>query len=504
MGSGSDDSRVQTAAAAADDEAGGTPDPSTETRILLFMQSSRDRSLLEAALNDRYIVETATDTEALDTPFDCCVFGIDELAQVAPAVRERRERAEPVFLPFVLLVGRRSGQSPVEDVWEYVDDVIELPVQKAALRSRIGNLVARRRTSRRLADRERRLAETVDELTLNQRAMDEAPVGITLAAVGDGRDNPLIYMNDGFKQLTGYGSEALGQDCRFLQGPDTDPETVATIREAIDTKTPVSVDIRNYRANGQRFWNRLTIAPIRDETGAVTHFVGFQTDITDRKIRERRLEVMGRVLNHNLRNKMNLIEGYTDLLRHTLVDHEVDDDVYEQPLDVISETAADLMGIAESAQTINSTLDESDARVSTALTEELPAMAATLRSQYPNATVTVSLPEAPITVTVSGLLAAIKEATRNAIKHNDASNPSVEIRVVQPNEDWVEVMIIDDGPGIPEHETAVLDDGETPLSHAERLGIWLMYWVVNKAGGEFTVDSSTDGTTIRLAVPVDP
>jgi len=373
-------------------------------------------------------------------------------------------------------------------------------VRKAALRSRIANLVERRQTSLRLAERERKLEETVADLRLKERAMDEAPVGITLAESG-GEENPLIYVNDGFEQLTGYGSAMLGVDCRFLQGEETDPETVAEIRAAIDNEEPVSADILNYRANGQTFWNQLTVAPIRDEDGAVTQYVGFQTDITERKIRERRLEVMTRVLNHNLRNKMNLIEGYTELLRR-----ELGDDAPEKPLDVIDATTEDLLGIAESVRKIDHTLSGPPAESATDLRDRLTELVSRTRDRYPEATLELSLPPADTSLdtTVVGLMTAIEEGVENAVKHNDGPNPHVEIRVERSSTDWIEVEIADDGPGIPDHETRVLEDGETSLTHGERLGIWLMYWVINKAGGEFSVSSSEDGSTLRFAVPAHP
>ncbi|MFC6770633.1 PAS domain-containing protein, partial [Halorubrum pallidum] len=397
----------------------------------------------------------------------------------------------PVFVPFALLLGGRSADVPA-DAWNRVDDVIELPVKRRALVARIDNLIQRRTTSRRLS-------ETVDELRLKERAMDEAPVGITLATARR-ESNPLVYCNEGFEQLTGYGPEMLGKDCRFLQGEDTDDETRETLREAIDAERPIAVDILNYRANGQKFWNRLSIAPLRDESDAVTHYVGFQTDITERKIRERRLEVMGRVLNHNLRNKMNLIEGYADLLRS-----DVEGEKALHSLDVIADTAADLMGIARAVQKIDGTLSEGDSAEPTDLREHLIEVRNRTNSRYPNATVVLVLPDDdPIPVSVVGLVTAIEEGVENAVKHNDATEPTVEIQVERLPDGWIGVEIEDDGPGIPDHETHVLEAGETSLTHADRLGIWLMYWVVNRAGGEFTVTTDETGTLLRLEVPTDP
>lgn len=122
-----------------------------------------------------------------------------------------------------------------------------------------------------------------EELELKERAMDEAPVGITISDP-ESPDNPLIYLNDRFEEMTGYPKdEVLGRNCRFLQGEDSDPETVADMRDAIDAGESVSVELINYRKNGTPFWNKIDIAPILDDSGDISHFVGFQTDVTERK-----------------------------------------------------------------------------------------------------------------------------------------------------------------------------------------------------------------------------
>ncbi|QKY17527.1 PAS domain-containing protein [Halorubrum sp. CBA1229] len=483
--------------------AGGPPEPDEDARVLLFMRPGRDRELVADALGDRFRVETTTDVETLESRFDCCVFDAREFNRVAGSIRRRRELSDPVFLPFVLLVSEDAGGSTTETTWDYVDDVINMPVRKRALRTRIANLVERRRTSLRLAARERKLAETVDDLRLKEQAMDEAPVGISIAEVdeeGTG-DNPLVYTNEEFEALTGYGSEMFGVDCRFLQGDDTDPEAIATLREAIDEERPVAVDILNYRRNGRKFWNRLTIAPVRDEEGEVTHYVGFQSDITERKIRERRLEVMNRVLSHNLRNKMNLITGYTELLRQ-----DTDDEDAHDALAVIDRTADNLMGIASAVQKLDRTLSvPSPAGTPIELRDRLIELRSQVEDRYPEATVSLSLPpDDSLETTVVGLVTAIEEGMENAVKHNDGPSPSVEVSVERESPEWLAVEIADDGPGIPDHETRVLDRGETSLKHADRLGIWLIYWVVSKAGGEFSIDTSSEGTTVRLVVPAHP
>ena len=129
------------------------------------------------------------------------------------------------------------------------------------------------------------------EETLKRRtqAIDEAPVGITITDP-EREDNPMIYVNDAFVDLTGYPrAEAVGENCRFLQGESTDPDQVAEIREAIDAEEPISIELKNYRKDGTEFWNQLEITPVYDDD-EVTHFLGVQEDVTERKERQQKLE----------------------------------------------------------------------------------------------------------------------------------------------------------------------------------------------------------------------
>jgi len=479
-----------------DGDTGDSPDDIA--RVLLFMESGRNRELLLETLGERYDVETTTDIQTLESEFDCCVFDQGEFNRVAGTLQLWRDASEPTYLPFVLLADQDIADTTVTEAWEYVDDIIKMPVKKAALLSRIGNLVKRRQTAVQLAQREAQLERTVEDLKLKERAMDEAPVGI-LIAVPEGEDNPLIYVNKHFETLTGY-RDTLGEDCRYLQGEKTDPETVTQIREAIEAREPVSVEILNYRKSGQTFWNKLDIAPIFDEDDNVTHFVGFQTDITDLKLRERRLEVLNRVLSHNLRNRMNVIEGYLALLQD-----EYEDEESPKALTEIRNAADNLMGLADTVQKIERTLDASRS-VDTVinLVERVEQLIGGIEDQFPDAIFTLTTPESEsFEVDTVGLITAIEEACKNAVKHNDSPDPTVDIEIERISEDWIKIEITDNGPGIPAQELDVLEEGETPLQHANRLGIWLIHWVVSKEGGEFSVvENETKGTTVRLSVPV--
>jgi PAS domain S-box-containing protein len=122
---------------------------------------------------------------------------------------------------------------------------------------------------------------------LREVATHQSPIGVTIADASR-EDEPLIYVNDTFSELTGYPrEEILGQNCRFLQGQATRAEPVAELRAAIEDERPTTVELRNHRKDGSVFWNRVTISPVEDEAGSVSHFLGFQQDITDAKIHER-------------------------------------------------------------------------------------------------------------------------------------------------------------------------------------------------------------------------
>jgi PAS domain S-box-containing protein len=123
---------------------------------------------------------------------------------------------------------------------------------------------------------------TRDRLIALRRQLDAVRASIVVA---DARlpDMPIIYVNAQFFEVTGYRpSEVLGRNCRFLQGAGSEPEVVAQIRTAIELKRTCSVVITNYRKDGTSFRNELTISPLMDDHGQVSHFVAIQRVLTSR------------------------------------------------------------------------------------------------------------------------------------------------------------------------------------------------------------------------------
>jgi PAS domain S-box-containing protein len=138
--------------------------------------------------------------------------------------------------------------------------------------SDISDAKARERQLAQLAQRHSGLAAAVDSTTTGVLITDPNLPG-----------NPIVFVNPAFTRITGYSSEeANGRSCRMLQGRDTDRGTVERLRRAIQLRRAATVTLRNYRKDGRTFWNELSVSPVFDDRGNLVHFVGIQTDVTDR------------------------------------------------------------------------------------------------------------------------------------------------------------------------------------------------------------------------------
>jgi two-component system cell cycle sensor histidine kinase/response regulator CckA len=178
-------------------------------------------------------------------------------------------------------------------------------------------------TNRELLEEIAEHKRTTEALQLRDRAIQTVSQGIIITDPKQ-PDNPIIYASTGFERITGYAAdEAIGRNCRFLRGKDTDKETVGKLREAIAAGRSCAVEILNYRKDGTPFWNALSLNPVPDENGEVAYFVGVQNDVTERKKLENQLrqsqkmEAVGRLAGgvaHDFNNLLTIISGYSQLM----------------------------------------------------------------------------------------------------------------------------------------------------------------------------------------------
>ncbi|GLZ89121.1 hypothetical protein Pres01_51720 [Metapseudomonas resinovorans] len=128
-----------------------------------------------------------------------------------------------------------------------------------------------------------RAKESEKQLRILQRSIEASYNGAMICDATD-ENLPVVYVNPAFERITGYtAAEAMGRNCRFLQGADHEQAGIAEIRHALAEKREVHVVLRNFRKDGTPFWNDLYIAPVPDEHGEITHFIGVQNDISEQK-----------------------------------------------------------------------------------------------------------------------------------------------------------------------------------------------------------------------------
>ncbi|WOG87545.1 hypothetical protein DCAR_0206773 [Daucus carota subsp. sativus] len=190
---------------------------------------------------------------------------------------------------------RRNSHTGVRTTMQQINEVPDKKIKKTTRRSFMGIIKKNRASTDEFgtggfeedSDDDDYRPESLD----NKARKKEMRKGIDLATtlerieknfvITDPRlpDNPIIFASDSFLELTEYSrEEILGRNCRFLQGPETDPATVRKIRDAIDNHKDVTVQLINYTKTGKKFWNLFHLQPMRDQKGEVQYFIGVQLD----------------------------------------------------------------------------------------------------------------------------------------------------------------------------------------------------------------------------------
>ncbi len=192
------------------------------------------------------------------------------------------------------------------------------------------------------------------EIHLQKMAIESAVNGIVITDPNQ-EDDPIVYVNQGFLDLTGFErTEVIGHNCRFLQSDETDRDAIMQIRSSLASRKAIRIALLNRRKDGSEFWNDLSITPICNESGDIVNFVGVQHDVTAQVEAQQRLEEANRAaqqasdakssflatMSHELRTPLTAVLGFADILRN-----ESDDPDYLVKIDTIRRNGSYLLAL---------------------------------------------------------------------------------------------------------------------------------------------------------------
>jgi len=338
------------------------------------------------------------------------------------------------------------------------------------------------------------------ELQRYERLVENLPIGVYRTTPGP--DGEFKLVNQGLVDILEADSKAYFEN-RSVSEIYADPDEREAFSDRLLSEGAVdNVELQFETAAGNQIWGEVSGIVTQTDDGPVFELA--LQDITTRKERDQQLDVLNRVLRHNLRNALNVIDGNAAMLEDELSD---DNDELQSHVEGIERRVSNLEALSEKAVTVRSLFDQGRSTTTACDVQALLArVAKEFEDRHPEARVVVDAPEESLYVNADvRLKMALSELVSNAVIHNNRATPEVQLTtetVVRDGEPAVEIVITDNGPGIPKHERKAIESGEeTPLQHGTGLGLWLVYWAMSLLGGDIHIDDADPGTRIALQLP---
>ncbi len=314
-------------------------------------------------------------------------------------------------------------------------------------------------------------------------------------------DGTVIEINDTALEFYGLDRErAVGQ--RFDTGPvwNHTETTQERIGDALDRARDgefVREELDVKGANGASTVD-FSAKPVVNEQDETVRVVVEGRDITDKKQQRQHLQVLHRVLRHNIRNDIMKIRGWTSRAAEAVTPEERDSHLsrVRNALDSWEKLTSDMRHIRHA-------VNSEEIRSHTTAAEPLITdVVDTQRAAHPEAEIDLTMPGTAAAEVPSAVENALHEAIENAVDASTDETPAVSVTVSSADRNWVEVEVADNGPGMPDAEAAVLETGdEQPLVHGEGSGVWMIRMLVTEVGGETAVSVSDEGTTLTIRLP---
>jgi len=341
--------------------------------------------------------------------------------------------------------------------------------------------------------------ELPDQLMLLYQAVESTRNGIVITDPNR-PDNPIIYCNPAFAELSGFRiDQIIGRNCRFLQRDDREQPEIAEIRKAIDAAKPITTTLRNYRKNGQVFWNELTVSPVFDSTGKLINFVGIQNDVSARKEAERRVSEFYSVISHELRTPLTSINGALRVIEDGSAGR-VNASVMKMVKialgnsDRLMRLISDILDLKkiEAGKFKLSLQKLPPVTVIDTVIETLKPLAAEQQISLVKEIHTSQ----SILFDPDRVVQILNNLTTNAIKYSPAG-ADVILRVEKPSSDSTRFSVIDHGQGIPPDEMSKLFGRFQQLDSSDKrpkggtgLGLFISKSLVELHGGHIGVESA--------------
>lgn len=383
--------------------------------------------------------------------------------------------------PAILLVA--DDERLPEARWSRIDDVVTRPLRPPVVRRRIRNLLGIRgpRASRPPVSATDRVG------------IDCVAHPVVTAQIEDG-ERIVRGVNPAFEQVFGFDADAVvGQRLSKWVVPPGDRDNAAGLVDKVDQGAGVERIVTRQTATGRRDV-ALKMLPVSGD--GVDAYVCYD-DVTDEQCRKQQVQVLNRVLRHNIRNGMNVILGNAERLADM-----VDEPAAIEVARSIENAADDLVELGETAGSLQTSWDGPDRSILDAVRLVDRVRTDLRRDSSPE--IRIEAPESCPVLADAHLETAVRELCENAIEYGRDDDPVV----VGVDQDGIrtEITIRDRGPGLPETERAVLrGDDETPLEHGSGLGLWIVNWIVTSLGGEIHVaDRESTGTSVTVSLPSGP